>query len=132
MKNKYIYLTIFISLAFFFSGCLYRDVKAPGPVTNMTWYQLTTDDYKVLGTVEASGEIKTYVWLVSLGGIGYSELYEKGKQMGGDEIMNYVFEFEEYNLLFIIYNNFKWKARATVVKYTDKAKAKAAVPAPAP
>ncbi|MCE9498933.1 MAG: hypothetical protein K8R21_00190, partial [Leptospira sp.] len=88
---------------------------------------------KILGTVEASGEIKTYAFLVSLGGNGYSVLYDKAKQMGGDEIMNYVFEIEDYNLLLFIYSNIKWKAHATVVKYTNKAKAPAMpVPAPTP
>lgn len=103
-------------------GCIYTNVKAPGPVNNQTQYLLTTEDYKILGTVEAEGIYKAYGPFVGVGGQGYEELYTKAKAMGADEIINHVFEVEGYSIFLIIYNEAKWHARATAIQYTDKAK----------
>ncbi|MCB1188996.1 MAG: hypothetical protein H7A23_13595 [Leptospiraceae bacterium] len=107
-----------------FNSCIYRDIKVPGPVTNITQYTLTTEDYKIIGNVEGEGEITTILGMVMTGGNGYSILHDKAKEMGADGIMNYVFELHETSILMFIYNKAKWKAHATAIKYTSKAKAK--------
>ena len=111
------YLFIFLLL----TNCIYRDVKTPLIVNKGTLYQLTTEDYQILGKVEAEGVIKNYLFLVSTGGDGFSILEEKSKQMGGDDIMNYTFDIEQYGI-FLFYNTYTWKARGVVIKYRDKAK----------
>jgi hypothetical protein len=116
--NKIVLLALVSSLV----GCIYTSVKAPGPVNNQTQYLLTTEDYKVLGTVEAEGIYKAYGPFVGLGGKGYEELYAKAKALGGDEIINHVFEVEGYSIFLIVYNEAKWHARATAIQYTEKAK----------
>ena len=40
--------------------------------------------------------------------------------MGGDDIINYTFDVENFGI-WIIYNTFTWNARGTVIKYRDKA-----------
>lgn len=114
-------LSLFV---FSLSNCIYTNVKAPGPVNNTTPFVLTTEDFKILGTVETEGIYKVYLFLVATGGTGYDELYKKAKEKGGDDIINHIFEVEGYSLVTIIYNEGKWKARATVIKYTDRAKMK--------
>ncbi len=39
------------------SGCLYRDVRVPGPLDQVTNFQLTTDDFQIPGNVEGEGTI---------------------------------------------------------------------------
>lgn len=117
MKNKFFILLILTLL----HNCLYRDVKTPLIVNKGTIYQLTTEDYQILGNVEAEGIIKNVLFLTSWGGSGFSVLEEKAKKMGGDDIMNYSFDIEQYGI-FIFYNTYTWKARGTVIKYRDKAK----------
>lgn len=124
-KDMQTSLRLFVIIAFVsLTSCVYRDVKLPGPVTNITQYTLTTDDYKIVGTVEGEGEITTILGIVMTGGNGYSVLYDKAKQMGADSITNYVFEIHDYSILMFVYNKAKWKAHATAIKYTDKAKFK--------
>jgi hypothetical protein len=117
-KLSYICIIAISSL----TGCIYSNLKAPGPVNNTTHYQMTTEDFKILGTVETSGIYKTYGPFVALGGNGYEELFAKSKAMGGDDIINHVFELEGYSIFLIIYNEAKWKARATAIQYTSRAK----------
>ncbi len=105
-----------------FSGCLYSNIRLPGPVVSDARYELSSEDFKILGTVEATGEITTWLGLWQSGGNGYSALYEEAKKKGGDELMNYVFEIESYSIITFIYNKATWKARATVIKYTDQVK----------
>jgi hypothetical protein len=103
------------------TSCLYREVKTPLIVNKGTIYQLTTDDFQILGTVEEEGIIKNILFAVSWGGEGFKALEEKAKKMGGDDIINYSFDIEQYGI-FIFYNTYTWKARGTVIKYRDKAK----------
>ncbi|MCB1140644.1 MAG: hypothetical protein H7A24_08185 [Leptospiraceae bacterium] len=121
-----ILIRILISVLFllYFNACIYSNVKAPGPINNTTPFVLTTEDFKILGTVETEGIYKAYFFLVATGGTGYEELYSRAKEMGGDDIINHVFELEGYSIVTFIYNEGKWKARATVIKYTEKAKPK--------
>ncbi len=114
----------YILVLFLFTSCIYRDIKVPGPVSNITQYVLTTEDYKIVGNVEGEGEITTILGIVMIGGNGYTVLYDKAKEMGADGIMNYVFEIHESSILMFVYNKAKWKAYATAIKYTSKAKIK--------
>jgi hypothetical protein len=102
------------------TSCIYRDLKTPLTVNKGTWFQLTTDDFQILGTVEAEGVIKNVLFVASWGGDGFKTLEEKAKKKGGDEIINYSFDIEQYGI-FIFYNTYTWKARGTVIKYRDKA-----------
>ena len=109
-------------VTWFFTGCLYHNIKSPGPISQVTAYTLNSEDYKILGKVEAEGKIKTWFLLFSTGGNGYSELYAKSKAMGGDDVINYVFELESYGWFLIIYNEASWKAYGTAIQYTAKVK----------
>ncbi|MCB1327119.1 MAG: hypothetical protein H7A21_03935 [Spirochaetales bacterium] len=101
-------------------ACLLTDVQVPGPAENTTSYQFTSGDFEVLGTVEAEGEIETILGLVQLGGNGRSALYRKARDMGGHEVINYVFDLEGYAVLTFVYNRARWHARGTVIRYTDR------------
>ena len=104
------------------NNCIYHDVKAPGPVTQITQYNLNTDDYKILGKVEESGVIRNYFLIFSSGGQGYAELLKKAAEMGGDDVINYKFELQSSGWFLLVYNEIRWKAFGTVIKYTDRAK----------
>ena len=121
MRAKRIIQTAVMILAAAGMNCVYTDVKAPGPVTYITSYRLTTDDFQILGRVEASGEIVTILGLVQFGGNGYAELFQKAKALGGDDIIKYTFNLESWSLLTLVYNKAVWRASATVIKYRDKA-----------
>ncbi len=110
-------LFLLILLPFFFSSCLYRNIKSPGPSNQVTQFSLDTDDFEILGTVESTGTYKTWVWLVMTGGNSYVDLQDRARAMGGDEIIHYRFNVTDYNLLFFIYNKFTYHASATVIKY---------------
>ena len=110
-------LALLVSLPLFFTSCLYRNVRAPGPTNQVTQYNLDTDDFEILGTVESTGKYTTWVWLVSTGGNSYIDLMDKARAMGGDEIIHYRLNVVDYGLLFIIYNSFTYHATATVIKY---------------
>ena len=116
MKLIFVLFSIFL----FLNNCLYRDVKTPFALNKGTIYQLTTDDYQILGKVEAEGVIKDYLFMVSIGGNGFTVLEQKAKAMGADDIMNYSFDIEQYGI-FIFYNVYTWKARGIAIKYRDKA-----------
>ncbi|MBL8021473.1 MAG: hypothetical protein JNM27_17510 [Leptospirales bacterium] len=104
------------------TSCVLQDVRLPGPIASDAQYQFTTEDFKIVGTVEAEGEIKTVLGVAQWGGNGYSELYEKTKKLGGDEIMNYVFEIQSYSILTFVYNKATWKARGTAIQYSSRAR----------
>lgn len=88
---------------------------------------MNSDDYKIIGKVESLGKIRTWFLLFSTGGSGYSELLEKAKAMGGDDVINYVFEISSYGWFLIVYNETNWKAYGTVIKYADKIKTNGSV-----
>jgi hypothetical protein len=119
MKRSYraMALALLVSLPLFFTSCLYRNVRAPGPTNQVTQYNFDTDDFEILGTVESTGKYKTWVWLVSTGGNSYIDLMDKARAMGGDDIIHYRVNVVDYGLLFIIYNSFTYHATATVIKY---------------
>jgi hypothetical protein len=117
MKKIICLLAIFL----FLEGCVHN-VKIPGPLNKGTWYQLTSDDFQILGTVEAEGEIKNILFLYTWGGEGASAIADKVKAMGGDDFINFHSDLEGFGVLFFVYNTWKWKARATVIKYRDKVK----------
>lgn len=123
MKTKL--LLLITTLTLLSTSCIFQDVRVPGPTNKLTTYQLTTDDFKILGTVEAEGTITTWLGLVQTGGNGESLLYEKAKKLGADDISNYSFDLESYSILTFIYNKATWKARATAIKYTTNAKGQA-------
>lgn len=105
------------------SGCIYRETRLPGIATNATLYELESDDFKILGTVETEGVFTSWFGLVLTGETGYSELLKKSKKMGGDEIMNYRFEIQSTSILMFVYNKVVWKASAQAIRYTDEVKA---------
>ncbi|XDD51845.1 hypothetical protein AB3N59_09060 [Leptospira sp. WS92.C1] len=104
------------------SGCIYRGIRIPGLGTNHTQYVISSDDFQILGTVEAEGIYTDWFLLVLTGETGYKELVDKSKTLGGDEIMNYRFEIEETSILFFVWNRIKWKATAHAIKYREKIK----------
>jgi hypothetical protein len=115
---------VLVITALLLNGCVFSDVRLPGPVISDARYSFTSEDFTVLGSVEAEGTITTILGIVQTGGNGYNELYDKAKRMGGDELMNYVFEVQSYSVLTLVYNKATWKARATVVRFSDAVKGK--------
>lgn len=110
-------LLVLALLPLLFSSCIYRNVRAPGPLNQSTQFNLDTDDFEILGTVESTGTYKTWVWMVTTGGNSYVDLQDKARAMGGDEIINFRFNVTDYSILFFIYNRFRYHATATVIKY---------------
>lgn len=104
------------------SSCIYSQAKILGPTNQQTQYILTSEDFKILGPVEAEGEYMAILGFVGLGGNGYDVLQKKAQQMGGDDIMNFQVDLEGTAVLLIVYDKAKWRARAMAVKYTDKVK----------
>ena len=117
---------ILIPVLILLNACLYRNVKSPGPINYGANYQFTTEDFHILGTVEAEGVYTNILGSSLTGGNGYAVLMEKAKALGGDDIIRYTMEFEEFGILHFIYNRFTWRAWATVIKYKEKAKGPAA------
>lgn len=119
LKNYVLFLTVLT-----FSSCVYSQAKILGPTNQQTQYILTSEDFKILGPVEAEGEYMAILGMVGLGGNGYDILQKKAQQMGGDDIMNFQVDLEGTAVLLIVYDKAKWRARAMAVKYTDKVKAR--------
>ena len=119
---KRIQFILTLSLFFVFLGnCFFRDIRTPLVTNKGTMFQLNSDDFQILGTVEAEGELKSVLFLVAWGGEGFQILEEKAKKMGGDDLMNFSMDFHAWGV-FLFYNTAKWKARGTVIKYRDKVK----------
>jgi len=118
---KNLLLLLFMTITFTATGCIYHNFAIPENTNRIANYQLTTDDFKIIGTVRAEGEIHNLFFLFSWGGNGFIEIEKKAISLGGDDIINYTFDTEKTGFLFFVYNSYKWTARATVIKYTDKA-----------
>ena len=116
------------------SGCIYANVKGPGPINYTTQYTLTAQDFKIIGEVEATGKIKTYLALVATGGNGHDVILKKARAMGADSIIDYTFNIETYAILTFVYNVATWRATAKAIRYNDNLRAppgKATPPPPA-
>ena len=111
-------LTLLIS-ALALSGCLYSKMRTPGYQHHMTEFKLTTNDFQILGPVEARGSVHNVLFLVSWGGHGFQELIKEAKKLGGDDVINVNVDYESKSL-FIVYNNFGWYARGMAIKYRKK------------
>ncbi|MDY6935314.1 MAG: hypothetical protein SVZ03_13960 [Spirochaetota bacterium] len=120
MKKQIMVLFMIIAICSIMTGCIYHHIKSPFVLNKGTNYQLTTDDFKIIGSVEEKGTIRNILFLFQWGGDGFKILEEKAKEMGGDDIINYTFDVENFGI-WIIYNSFTWNARGTVIKYRDKA-----------
>ena len=118
---KKFYICIIILALSFFTSCIYHQIKGPVKTNQITQHNLSTKDYEIIGVVRAEGTIHNVLFLVSWGGSGYEALDRKAKAMGGDDMINFYYNVEKTGLLFIIYNNLKWYARATVIKYRENA-----------
>lgn len=124
MKSGSISLKLALGFLVFMAlqaGCLYTNVRAPGPTNQVTNFNLTTADFKVIGPVEADGEVTTILGMVMFGGDGYGPLLEKARSLGADEVIHYRFDVEDYAVLTFVYNRARWKARGTAVKYRAQA-----------
>lgn len=119
MSLKFFRVLIFIVLVSL-QFCFF-DIRSPLVTNKLTTFQLNSEDYQILGTVEADGAIHSAFFLVYWGGDGFSAIDAKVKQMGGEDFINFYMDIHAYNLLFV-YNRFSWKARATAIKYRDKIK----------
>ena len=78
----------------------YNNVRGPGPTNGFTTFQLDSDDYQILGTVEAEGTIYSILGLFNYGGQGFSALREKALQKGGDDVINVQTDLEVFGILF--------------------------------
>ncbi len=101
----------------------YNNVRGPGPTNGFTTFQLDSDDYQILGTVEAEGTIYSILGLFNYGGQGFSALREKALEKGGDDVINVQTDLEVFGLLFFVYNEFRWKATGTVIRYRSGVRA---------
>lgn len=123
MKSLKIFLVL-VLFAYSLTGCIYHDIKTPIVTNKGTWYQMNTDDFKIVGVAEAEGSISQILFgAAAWGGNGLREIEKKTIELGGDDFMNFIIDYESTNYLFI-YTSIRWKAHATVIKYTDKAKVK--------
>ncbi len=111
------YLLLFILFIFTLTGCMQYTI--PKSTNRVSDYQLTTDDFKIIGVVEAEGEIHNILFFI-WGGDGFSIILKKAKEIGGDDIINYHFDMEITGMPGVICSQ-KWVASATVIRYTDKA-----------
>jgi hypothetical protein len=110
-----------VSLIFAFaSACLYSDVRSPGPSNRILSYELDSEDFVILGPVEAQGTIHSYLGLVQTGGEGWKALMDQARAMGGDDLLGYHFELEGFAVLTFVYNRLTWRATATVIKYRSE------------
>ncbi|MCP4297310.1 MAG: hypothetical protein GY786_17040 [Proteobacteria bacterium] len=116
------YLVIFAGLTVLLSGCIYTNVETPGIVKTETQFQLTTEDFEVLERVSVSGETILWFGAVMSGGKGYQALLERAQEIGGDEVMNYSFDYMQKSVLLFIYSEFHWKATGLAVKLKNKIK----------
>lgn len=105
-------VSVLISLT---AGC-YQNVRAPGPTTGVTVFELDSNDYRVLGPVETEGTIVSILGLINYGGQGFSELKKKAVETGGDDVINVQTDLEVFSVLFV-YNEFRWKATGTAIRY---------------
>ncbi|HMV77682.1 MAG TPA: hypothetical protein PKN56_22830 [Leptospiraceae bacterium] len=121
---KFLKILILALAGFNTVSCVYSQARILGPTNQQTQYILTSEDFKILGPVEAEGEYMAILGMVGLGGNGYDILQKKAQQMGGDDIMNFQVDLEGTAVLLIVYDKAKWRARAMAVKYTDKVKAR--------
>lgn len=117
MKNNSFILLFVI---FVFSGCVNFQVPNISMINTNSNYQLTTDDFKIIGIVEAQGTTKCILGLFIFGGNGFSAIHSKAKAMGGDDVIGYTVDIKQAGL-FPIYVKQTWQARASVIKFTDKA-----------
>ncbi len=116
------YLVIIAGLIVSLSGCIYTNVEAPGLVQTETQFQLTTKDFEVLDRVSTTGKIVLWFGAVMTGGKGYQALLEKAQEMGGDEVMNYSFDYTQKSILLFIYSEVHWKATGLAVKLKKEVK----------
>ena len=119
---RFLKISVLFLPALLLSSCVYSQAKIIGPTNQQTQYILTSEDFKILGPVEAEGEYMAILGIVGLGGNGYDILQKKAQQMGGDDIMNFQVDLEGTAVLLIVYDKARWRARAMAVKYTDKVK----------
>lgn len=117
---KQIILIILFTLSAL-SGCITHNYIVPEKTNRISNYQLTTEDFKIIGVVETEGTIHNLFFLIAWGGDGYIKILDMAREMGGDDIINYTFDSEKTGILLYVYNSCKWVARATVIKYTDRA-----------
>jgi hypothetical protein len=115
--KRFIHLTLFLFFVITITGCIQYTI--PGDTNRLSNYILTTDDFKIVGVVEAEGETRSILFL-TWGGNGFSAILKKAKEIGGDDIINYHFDLETTGVQNIIFSQ-KWTAQATVIKYTDRA-----------
>ncbi len=94
----------------------------PGLIQTETQFQLTTKDFEVLDRVSATGKVVLWFGAVMTGGKGYQALLEKAQEMGGDEVMNYSFDYKQKSVLLFIYSEIQWKATGLAVKLKPEVK----------
>ncbi|MBU42301.1 MAG: hypothetical protein CMN76_03705 [Spirochaetaceae bacterium] len=121
-KSRVAAVTLLCALGLALAGC-YNNVRGPGPTNGITTFQLDSDDYQILGTVEAEGTIYSILGLFNYGGQGFSALREKALKMGGDDVINVQTDLEVFGVLFFVYNEFRWKATGTVIRYRSGVRA---------
>jgi hypothetical protein len=70
------------------NGSLMGAVTYPNQVMGHTQFQITSNDFEIIGSVSATGKSLGILGMIAVGDNGYSQLWDKARKMGADDVIN--------------------------------------------
>lgn len=80
-------------------GGLFTHVSYPSENTSTTRYELTSDDFEILGPVTGRGSSMNILGIVAMGESGYEKALNQARAGGADELMNLRLDTDFTNIL---------------------------------
>jgi hypothetical protein len=82
-------------------GALGTAVSYPAQNTSSTQYQLSSQDFEIMGPVHGEGSSLCVLGMVSAGNSGYAEALDQARKMGADDVMNLRVDTRYFGVLFL-------------------------------
>ena len=69
------------------NGNIMGDVTYPNQVMAHTQFQITSNDFEIIGPVSGHGDTLSILGMVGIGDSGYANLWEAARRLGADEVI---------------------------------------------
>lgn len=98
-------------------GLLFSNVTYPANNSSRTEYQVTHDDFEIVGPVRGEGKSFNILGLIAIGNSGYEPALKQARESGGDEIMNLRVDTAYTQILLGLFTEVKTVVTGTAVRW---------------
>ena len=98
-------------------GGFYANVTYPSDNSSQTKYNISSEDFEIIGPVRGEGASHSILGLITFGDSGYAKALKNAEKSGADEIINLRVDTRYLNFLVIFYGRVDTIVTGTGIKW---------------